>query len=149
MAQISNCPECGADIEEGANFCPECGADITSSTKPTTTPSPRRASEDIIESMFSKTIVAIGSMFGIVLAWIGTIIATFGDGSTAMKAAATLNYLGFALIGIFILGGGVTNSEIDKYPRLAMVLGGLILIALTLSVGSLASMAGMLTGLAP
>lgn len=146
MAKTSNCPECGADIEEGANFCSECGADL-SRTKPTTPRAAPAVSKSALESMFSRTVATVGSVFGILLAWIGAIIGVFGSGSTALNAAATLNYLGFATTGIFVLGAGISNSDIDRFARLGMILGGLLMLAFTLAIGALASMSGILPGL--
>lgn len=146
IAQISTCPECGAELEGEVNFCPECGADITRAgpAAPTAVPA---GTGNVVEWLFSKTIAVMGSVFGIILAWIGSIISAFGSSSTAYKAAATLNFSGFAVIGIFVLGAGISNSDMNKFARLGMTLGGLLMLALTLAIGSLASISGLIQGL--
>ena len=76
-----------------------------------------------------------GSLLGILLAWIGTIVFTFGSESeAATKAAATLNFLGFAFLGTFLICGGIANRDIDKFVRLGMILGGVIMLGLRLGV---------------
>lgn len=73
---------------------------------------------------------------GILLAWIGTIVFTFGSPDiTALRVAATLNFLGFASVGTFLTCGGITNQDIDKLVRLGMILGGVLILGLRLGVG--------------
>lgn len=71
---------------------------------------------------------------GILLAWIGTIVFTFGESEAATKAAGTLNFLGFAFLGTFLICGGIANREFDKFVRLGMILGGVLMLGLRLGV---------------
>ncbi len=117
------CPKCGAENPGVAMFCSNCGARLGVPAK------------GVLESLFSQSLIVAGSLLGILLAWIGTIVFTFGGGSEpAIKAAATLNLLGFALLGTFLTCGGIANQDIDKFVRLGMILGGVIMLGLRLGV---------------
>jgi len=117
------CPKCGAENPEAAMFCSNCGARLGVPVK------------GVLESLFSQSLIVAGSLLGILLAWIGTIISTFGGGSkAATEAATTLNFLGFALVGAFLICGGITNQDIDKSVRLGMILGGALMLGLRLGV---------------
>ena len=102
------------------------------------------------DCIFSKTFIVLGTAFGILLVWIGNIIFTYGlEGMFkgelgSLQAAGTLNTLGFASICLFLLGGGIANRNIDKYVRLLMILGGVILLwqTLTLNISGLLSSLG-------
>lgn len=117
------CPKCGARVPKGAKFCLDCGAPVGVPPKA------------VIESLFSRSNIVTGSLLGILLAWIGAIVFTFGiESEAAVKAAATLNFIGFASVGIFLICGGIANRDIDKSVRLGMILGGALMLALTLGV---------------
>ncbi len=74
----------------------------------------------------SKTAVILGVGIGILLAWIGVMIATFTDGNGDI--VTFLSASGFALMGLALVAGGVWNNRIDSRARLGMVLiGGYIL----------------------
>jgi len=113
-------PKCGADNPVGAKFCLNCGARLGLPAK------------EVFESLFSRSLIVAGSLLGILLAWIGTIVYTFGESNTAVKAAATLNFLGFAFLGTFLICGGISNRDFDKSVRLGMILGGVIMLGLRL-----------------
>ena len=114
------CPKCGAENPGGAKFCLNCGARLGLPAK------------EVFELLFSRSLIVAGSLLGILLAWIGTLVFTFGESGTATNAAETLNFLGFALVGTFLICGGITNRDIDKFVRLGMILGGVIMLGLRL-----------------
>jgi len=117
------CSKCGAENPGEAKFCSNCGTRLVVPVK------------GVLESLFSQPLIVAGSLLGILLAWIGTIVFIFGGGSEpATKAAATLNFLGFALLGTFLTCGGITNQDIDKFVRLGMILGGVIVLGLRLGI---------------
>lgn len=128
MAETTECPECGSEVGEDAQYCPECGASLTATIKPGrvyTRPS-------VIKSLFSKSIALGGTIAGIILVWISRLINIFADpGSTAMDGANVLNSLGFMSMGVFLVGGGISNSDLNDYVRLGMVLGGILLVTLS------------------
>lgn len=139
MAEVSKCPECGAEIEEGSKFCPNCGADLTAEARPPQETQPTRgrgySRPSLLETIFSKKLTLAGTIFGIIITWIGGLIWIFADAGTAgMSAARVLNELGLMIIGVFVVGSGISNSEINQFARLGMILGGILLIALTLTI---------------
>jgi len=136
------CNKCGAGFPEEANFCPGCGAKRGATTQYA---APQQA-YGIFNSLFSKNLIIIGVCFGILLAWIGSIIYIFGaitaiPNMDAIKAALVLGFIGFAALGLFLLGGGIFNKEIDKYVRVGMVVMGAYIIVATMNLlGSLMSL---------
>lgn len=131
MAETKECPECGAEVSGDAQFCPECGASLTPTKQAARAQTYSRPS--VIKTMFSKSLSLGGTIFGIVLAWLGRLINVFADpGSTAMDAARVLDSLGFMMIGVFLVGGGISNSDMNEFVRLGMVLGGILSLALAL-----------------
>ena len=135
------CSKCGASFPEEANFCPSCGAKRGATTQYAT-----QQTYGIFNSLFSKNLIIIGVCFGILLAWIGSIIYIFGaitaiPNMDAIKAALVLGFIGFAALGLFLLGGGIFNKEIDKYVRVGMVVMGAYIIVATMNLlGSLMSL---------
>lgn len=139
LAEVSKCPECGAEIEGGGKFCPNCGTELTAEARPPRETQPTRGTgygrPDLVETIFSKKVTLAGTILGILLAWIGGLIRIFVDvGTAGMSAARVLNGLGLMIIGVFIVGSGVSNSKLNQFVRLGMILGGILLIALTLAI---------------
>ena len=151
------CSKCGANIPDEAGFCPSCGTSKSGEQR-TQQPvyRPVKASksndasplEDIFNMVFSKTAIILVIALGILFAWIGTVIIIFATGSADI--ATLLSSMGFAAMGLFLTGGGLWNSKIDKFVRLAMVLIGIYLVAHSLySISALSSMANFLSNLSP
>jgi len=90
----------------------------------------------IFEKLFSKTLIVGGILLGILLIWIGSIIAAFATGD-ALKASSVLYSLGLAAISVFLLSGGLANRNIDKYVRLGMILGGALVLINLVSIQNL------------
>lgn len=140
------CNKCGASFPEEANFCPGCGA-----KKGATMQHVAQPAYGIFGMLFSKNFIIAGVCLGILFAWIGSIIYIFGaiaaiPNLDAVKAALVLGFIGFAALGLFLLGGGIFNKEIDKYVRVGMVIMGAYVVITTLNVmGSLMSMISMLS----
>lgn len=142
------CNKCGADIPEGASFCPGCGSPAkekqqapqqpvyntmrTSGFKDSVSPL-----ENIFKIVFSKTAIILVIGLGILFAWIGMLIMMFA--SESFKIAFLFSSMGYAAIGLFLTGGGIWNSRIDKFVRLAMVLIGVYLVVHSLSVVGIVS----------
>ncbi len=131
------CSKCGAEIPADSKFCLQCGGKVNRETKTATD----EQIHILIKSIFSKNFIIAGFLLGLFLAWIGTLVLTFSGDLTGFKAAITLNYLGFFLMGIFLIGGGIVNDLFDKYVRLGMIFGGSFLLAssLVISMSSLLS----------
>lgn len=134
------CDKCGAKNSTGAKFCSGCGAEIQIKEAQ----QPTEHINDIFEKLFSKTLIVGGILLGILLIWIGAIIATFASGD-ALKATSVLDSLGLAAISIFLLGGGLANKNIDKFVRLGMILGGALVLLSLVSSGA-SSLSSLLNG---
>ena len=149
---VVKCNKCGADIPEKAGFCPACGApkaEAQSVAQPVAQPAQPRSvapkalpvsknaspMEGLFNMVFSKTAIILGIGIGILLLWIGVVIAIFASGSSDI--ALFLSSMGFAAMGFLLLGGGIWNNKINVYARLAMVLIGGFLIVNGISIMSL------------
>lgn len=122
------CTKCGADLPADSKFCLQCGEKVSGGIKT----APGESVHLLLRSIFSKDLIVAGILVGLLLAWIGTIVMTFSGDSTGIKAAVTLNYLGFFLTGVFLIGGGIVNNAFDKFVRLGMIFGGTFLVAQSL-----------------
>jgi len=126
------CSKCGASFPEEANFCPSCGAKKVATTQYATQPT-----FGIFGMLFSKSLIVAGVCFGILFAWIGSLIFTLASSNgDAIKAAMVLGNIGFAALSLFLLGGGIFNKEIDKYVRVGMVIMGAYIAVITLNMTS-------------
>lgn len=133
------CVKCGADFPEEANFCPSCGAKRVAAAQY----APQQTQTyGIFGMLFSKNLIIAGVCFGILFAWIASVIFTFGTTSQdAIKAAMVIGNIGFAALSLFLIGGGIFNKEIDKYVRVGMVVMGAYIIVATMNLlGSLMSL---------
>jgi hypothetical protein len=77
--------------------------------------------------LFSVSRIAVGIALGVLLMWIGGLIAILGESSTATKAALVLGETGVAIVSTMLVGGGMANSEIEKGVRIAAVIMGVLL----------------------
>ena len=145
------CSKCGANIPDEAGFCPACGAarpgeqraqqPVYRSTKAYNQKNVSPL-EGIFDMVFSKTAIILVIALGILFAWIGTVIMIFASGSADI--ATLISSMGFAAMGLFLAAGGIWNSKIDKFVRLAMVLIGIYLVA-----QSLYSISGLFSSIMP
>ena len=140
------CSKCGANIPDEAGFCPSCGASKAggqrapqASYRSMSPSNPKSVSPlgGIFDMAFSKTAIILVIALGILFAWIGTVIVIFAPDQA--KIATLLSSMGFAAMGLFLAAGGIWNSRIDKFVRLAMVLIGIFLVVQSLSVSGLFS----------
>ena len=135
------CIKCGVEIPDSASYCPNCGSPRPKEQRETQ-PVYRSIKslnfngispfEGIFNMIFSKTMIILVIAFGIFLAWIGVVIMIFASGSADI--ALLLSSIGFAAMGFFIVGGGIWNSRVDKFVRLAMVLIGIFLVIQSLTI---------------
>ena len=138
----SKCGNCGADIPENATFCPGCGASKGAAPQAAQPmrmgPSSMGNSsplESLFNMVFSKTAIILGAAIGVLLAWIGGLILIFAPLSG--NIAFLLSSMGFAAIGLLLVGGGIWNKKIDKFARLGMIIIGAYSIVQTVSVTGL------------
>jgi hypothetical protein len=128
------CSKCGTEISKDAKFCLNCGAKVVKESGSTSEPV-----HQLFQSLFSKNIIVAAILLGILFIWIGVIISTFSTDSTGYRAAQTLNSFGFSIVGIFLIGGGIVNDNMDRYIRLGMIVIGVYMITSVLSLTSLLS----------
>ena len=143
---INKCLKCGADIPEGAGFCPSCGApkgaqaavqasqqgqpqmkQTPSSQQPMPAPmKPPKTSMGLgptVESLLTTTFVSIFVLIGILLAFIGKIVAQWSGTATYYLTVLGLNGAGAAL-----LFGGFFNKNMNPNMRAGMITAGGIMI---------------------
>lgn len=145
----TKCNNCGAKIPNEVQFCPSCGApkgagqSVSQQTQAAAKPmyTGVNSIQGLLNMVFSRKLIIFGVCLGILLIWIGMVIGNFSIGYpyTDMnfygpKFAATINSLGFAILAIALIGGGIQNRKIDKFVRMGMVFGGTISLGLSLDV---------------
>lgn len=140
MAAIK-CVKCGANIPEGAAFCPSCGAPIEEKKPESQAPAPvqkpqqqvSKSIPEMVNSIFTETNMFIMVPLGILIAGIGGLIYIFG-GYNVYRIGLVVNVIGCLFIGMFLLMGGITIKNYEKFVRLGMIVGGIIMITWTLSI---------------
>jgi predicted nucleic acid-binding Zn ribbon protein len=128
------CTKCGAEIPADSKFCLQCGEKVSVEMRAAAAP-PTEHVHLLLRSIFSKDFIVAGVLLGLLFAWIGTIVLTLSmppTDYTGIKAALILNNLGFFIIGVFLIGGGIVNNAMDKFVRFGMIFGGSFLMAYSL-----------------
>ena len=151
---VSKCNNCGAVIPAGAAFCPGCGAP-KAAEQPASQPMQQTTQyhpaytgmnslQGLLDTIFSTKLIILGILFGLLFVWIGAVLNTFifpppSNDLTGIRVAGFLSSFGLFVMGIFTIGGGIADKNLDKYVRLGMVLGGIWLVSssLVISYGSL------------
>ncbi|MCX6666132.1 MAG: zinc ribbon domain-containing protein [Euryarchaeota archaeon] len=128
------CSKCGAEIPMDSKFCLSCGAKVGKEIRSVSEPV-----HQVFQSLFSKNLIVAAILLGILFIWIGALILPFSTDLTSIRAAQTLNSLGFFIVGAFLIGGGITNNILDKFVRLGMIVMGVYMITSVLSLTSLIS----------
>jgi len=140
------CLKCGARIPSGAAFCPNCGAP-KAVEQPVQQPQPvavmpqqmyrpTYSLKDIFSTIFSESIVFVMILLGVLLAAIGGLIFLFAGDVNGLRIGTILNTTGFVLMGLFLLMGGLTNKNFEKYVSFGMIVGGAIMITWSLSIAA-------------
>jgi hypothetical protein len=135
------CANCGANIPDKAAFCPACGApkaEVQPEQQPAQTPKPvqqqpSKSIPELVESIFTETNMFIMIPLGVLIACIGGLISFYG-GFNYATAGVIVNVLGVLFIAMFLLMGGITIKNYDKYVRLGMIVGGAIMLTWTISI---------------
>ncbi|MBN2599649.1 MAG: zinc-ribbon domain-containing protein [Candidatus Thermoplasmatota archaeon] len=129
-----NCSKCGAEIPPNAKFCLSCGAKVDKKQQ-----SEREPIHQVFRFLFSKNLIIAAILFGLLFIWIGAIVMTFSTDLTGFRAAETLNSLGFFITGVFLIGGGIANDDMDRYVRVGMIVIGVYMITSVLCLTSFIS----------
>jgi len=141
------CYKCGARIPGGAAFCPSCGAPkaaeqpVSQPMAPAPQPMYRgtgmNSLKDIFDTIFAENVVFIMVLLGVLLACIGGIMFIFAVlDVTYIRISIILNTLGFVFMGVFLLMGGITNKNFDKYVSFGMIVGGAIMLTWALAISA-------------
>jgi hypothetical protein len=102
--------------------------------------------ENVEDTFFTKKTIIGGIFIGIIIALIANLTVTFGFTSFTsnyffIQFTSALSTIGISIIGSFLILGGISNTSIDKFVRLGMVVAGGSLIAMALSaISSLSSL---------
>lgn len=140
------CSNCGANIPAGAAFCPNCGAPKPVE-QPVQQPQPvavmpqpmyRGVSslKDILNTIFAENMVFLMVLLGVLLASIGGLMFLFSGDLTVYRIGIILNTLGFIFMGVFLLMGGLTNKNFEKYVSFGMIVGGAIMLTWSLAISA-------------
>jgi predicted MFS family arabinose efflux permease len=105
--------------------------------------------EGLFGMLFSRNLVVLGILFGLLFVWLGNIIFTFSfpptsSDITGFKVAFFLNSFGYAAITMFLIGGGISNKKFDKLIRMVMIISGVIVLVMTLVI-SLSSLLALIS----
>lgn len=131
---VQKCSKCGAELPEEAKFCLNCGAKISKALHVHNDPL-----HQLIQLVFAKNLIIAAILLGMLFIWIGALIVPFSTALAGMRAAQVLNSLGFFILGVFLIGGGIANDGFDKYIRLGMIVTGVYMVTSVLSIASLIS----------
>lgn len=162
MATVK-CDKCGGIIPDGASFCPGCGnpkapeppapQPPTPEPKPqpqqTTPPPPAPAMQPvykppkksgmsgikgIIDAFTTKTMIVLGLLIGVLVAWIARIVNDLflRIGSFESDLFSIINYTFMTGVGLVLLLGGFFNKIINKYVRVGLIVAGALIIAANL-----------------
>lgn len=99
-----NCSKCGVEIPSNSKFCLNCGEKIEKETR-----TEREPVHQVFRFLFSKNLIIAVILLGILFIWIGAIVVTFSSDLTGLRAAQTLNSLGFFIAGVYLIGGGIVT----------------------------------------
>lgn len=82
---------------------------------------------EYVRMLVSDGIIALGAALAIFLLWLGAVITGLSDGD-GYKAGEFFNSLGMMLLTMVLLVGGLIRADIEKWVRVAMVIGAILLI---------------------
>jgi hypothetical protein len=81
-----------------------------------------------LATIFSEFLVVACALLGILLVFVGQIVLVYATTNEVIHASYVLRYLGGMLSSGALIGGGITNRNLDKFVRLGMLLAaGLII----------------------
>lgn len=122
MAEMKECPECGAEISGDSDFCSQCGADLTGTSRPV------RARSSPFESLFSKTVILLG------ITIIGIIVTAAGGWAESLDGMG----VGALITTIGLTGTGYLLKKDSSAVRVMIIIWALVgyILTILLSAGS-------------
>ena len=75
-----------------------------------------------LTAIFSENLVVACTLLGILVIFVGQIVNIYARTNDVIQGSYVLMYLGRMLSSGALIGGGITNKNIDKFVRLGMLL---------------------------
>lgn len=95
------------------------------------TPSPPKQGTSIsipmdmagLDSLFTKPIILLGILFGVLLQFLGAIMLNF---DVSHSVSAFMGNLGIFFMVVVLFGGAITNEKMDPTVRMGMFIAGAV-----------------------
>lgn len=84
---------------------------------------------DTVKRFVSDTPMVFGLVLAIFLVWLGAVIGGWSNDNDIEKAGSFISSLGMLVLTVVLLVGGLIRSDMEKWVRVAMIVGSLALIA--------------------
>jgi hypothetical protein len=84
---------------------------------------------DHIRPLVSDALLAIALVLAIFLVWLGAVISGWSDDNDIEKAGMFVSSLGMLILTIILFVGGLIRSDLEKWIRVAMIIGAVLLIS--------------------
>lgn len=82
-----------------------------------------------MRKILSDVMMAIVLVLAIFLVWLGAVIAGWSSDNDIEKAGTFVSSFGMLLLTIALFVGGMIRADIEKWVRVAMIIGAVLLIA--------------------
>ncbi len=89
---------------------------------------PHKPMIDHIKPVFSDALIALGLALAIFLVWLGAVICGWATDNDIDKAGSFVSSFGMLLLTLVLLIGGLIRSDMEKWVRVAMIVGAVTLI---------------------
>jgi hypothetical protein len=90
---------------------------------------PSKPMIDHIRPLVSDALLAIALVLAIFLVWLGAVISGWSDDNDIEKAGMFVSSLGMLILTIILFVGGLIRSDLEKWIRVAMIIGAVLLIS--------------------
>ena len=81
-----------------------------------------------IKPVFSDALIALGLALAIFLVWLGAVLCGWATDNDIDKAGSFVSSFGMLLLTLVLLIGGLIRSDMEKWVRVAMIVGAVTLI---------------------
>lgn len=84
---------------------------------------------DHLRPLVSDALLAVVIVLAVFLVWLGGMINGWSDDSEVEDAGSFVGSLGMLVLTAVLFAGGVIRSDMEKWVRVAMIIGAVLLIA--------------------
>lgn len=91
-------------------------------------PAPRPAIE-YMRPLFSDVLIAVAVVIGLFLVMLGSVFWGIADENTLRDGGQIVKAVGMFLITVAMLVGALVRVDVDKWVRVALILGAVLLIS--------------------